>query len=195
MARPKKENTGAQATVRIEKAFWDLLETEQYSDITVLRISQESGTNRNSFYYHYRDIEDLAYKAFMHNADGKIAKALFSSLLAMRENGGAAALPLEHQLIPHAEKIMLCARSDSPFLHNMVHDLLKQMWLGELGIDEERLSPEENLQICFIFSGLVAALGSPEVKKSPHVMATLSQTDIGKTAVATLMAIAGAQKD
>ena len=64
MARPKKSDKEEMATAKIEKAFWRLLETERYSDITVLRVSQESGVNRNSFYYHYRDIDDLAYTAF-----------------------------------------------------------------------------------------------------------------------------------
>ena len=51
MARPKKTNYSDFATVKIENAFWRLLEEEAFSDITVLRISQESGVNRNSFYH------------------------------------------------------------------------------------------------------------------------------------------------
>ena len=82
MARPKKSDHDEIATVKIENAFWSLLETERYSDITVLRISQEAGINRNSFYYHYRDIDDLAYKAFMNNAGNEVSKTLISALLS-----------------------------------------------------------------------------------------------------------------
>ena len=46
----------------------------------------------------------------------------------------------------------------------MVRDLLKEIWLKELSISEELLSKEEQLQIRFIFAGLVSVLGSPEVK-------------------------------
>ena len=53
MARQKKSDWNERATVKIENAFWKLLETEHYADITVSRVCQESGTNRNSFYYHY----------------------------------------------------------------------------------------------------------------------------------------------
>ena len=74
MSRPPKTERDKMATVKIEKAFWSLLETEKYTDITVLRISQEAGINRNSFYYHYKDIDDLAYIAFMNNADNEISK-------------------------------------------------------------------------------------------------------------------------
>ena len=61
-------------------------------------------------------------------------------------------------LISHAQKIMLCARSDSAFLNQMVHDILKEIWLDELSICEDLLSAEESLQIRFIFAGLVSVL-------------------------------------
>ena len=76
MARPRKSDRDEMATVKIENAYWSLLETERYSDITVLRVSQEAGINRNSFYYHYKDINDLAYQAFMRNADNEVSRAL-----------------------------------------------------------------------------------------------------------------------
>lgn len=56
------------------------------------------------------------------------------------------------------------AGSDCAFLNSMVRDLLKEIWLKELSISEELLSKEEQLQIRFIFAGLVSVLGSPEVK-------------------------------
>lgn len=82
MARPKKSERDEMATVKIENAFWALLETERYSALTVLRVSQEAGINRNSFYYHYRDINDLAYKAFVRNADNEVTRTLISALLS-----------------------------------------------------------------------------------------------------------------
>lgn len=194
MARPKKTSTENQAAVRIEHAFWRLLETEPYSNITVLRIAQESGVNRNSFYYHYKDMEDLAYKAFIHNADPEVTKALLSTLLSRRNEEDPPSLSFDPLLIPHAKRIMLCAGSDSSFLNQMVRDLLRDLWLKELSIKEDLLSSAERLQIRFIFSGLAAALGSPEVREFPPFMSLLSQSDIGKTAIDTLKRIAQSQK-
>ena len=105
---------------------------------------------------------------------------------APREAGAS----FDPMVIPHAKKILLCARSDSPFLNQMVHELLKEIWLKELGIHEDSLSSAEKLQIRFIFAGLVAALGSPEVEESPQIMSMLSQTGIGKAAIETLKGIA-----
>ena len=155
MARPRKAQEELKATVKIEGAFWRLLETQSFSEITVRLISQESGTNRNSFYYHYTDINDLAYKAFRNNANKEVTE-----------------------------------RSDSPYLRQLVEELLKDIWFDALGIREDLLSESEKLQVGFIFAGLVATLGSREVRESPLQMLMLAQTEIGRTILSTLKGIA-----
>lgn len=189
MARPKKTDRDAMATVKIEDAFWKLLEEMNYSDITVLRISQESGTNRNSFYYHYKDIDDLAGSAFMNNIDEKISKVLFSSLLTGIGNKKDTASVPGSELLPHSKRIMLCARSDSLFLNSLVRGLLMKVWFDAFEIDGSGLSAAEQLQIDFIFSGLVSVLGSREVEDTPLIMTELSQTEIGKASISTMKRI------
>ena len=104
--------------------------------------------------------------------------------------GGAGT---DRGLIAHAERVMLCARSDSPFLRKMVGDLLQGAWFEALSIDENRLSAEERAQVEFIFAGLVAVLGSPEAANSPLVMRSVAESEVGRAAVATLEGMAGAQ--
>jgi hypothetical protein len=50
-------------------------------------------------------------------------------------------------------------------------------------------------QVIFIFAGLVAALGSEEVKDSLHFISVVSQTEIGKATIRTLKAIASSQNN
>ena len=194
MARPKKANTDEMATVKIENAFWKLLEEESYSEITVLRISQESGTNRNSFYYHYRDIEDLAYQAFRHIADTESSKMLLSVLLSAFQGNPAKKNDLvDPSFLDTAKHVMLYAGSDSTFLKDMVSDLLKETWFETLAIKEDQLSEIEKLQIGFIFAGLVATLGSKAVQENPATMPLLAQTELGKTAIKTMKDISETQ--
>ena len=162
MARPKKSDRDAMATVRIEDAFWKLLGEMSYSDITVLRISQESGTNRNSFYYHYKSIDDLARSAFMNNVDTEVSGVLFSALLsgADADNNGTAPV-FGTELLIHARRIMLCAGSDSSFLNRLVKDLLIRELLhrdvriyGQPGLDI--IAPEGAEQLARIRTGILA---------------------------------------
>lgn len=44
----------------IQDTFWQLLEEKPYDKITVRDIVERCGVNRNTFYYHFRDIPDLA---------------------------------------------------------------------------------------------------------------------------------------
>ncbi|MBQ7479127.1 MAG: TetR/AcrR family transcriptional regulator [Selenomonadaceae bacterium] len=195
MPRPKKSNQDEMAVTRIEKAFWQLLETEDYSNITVLRISQESGTNRNSFYYHYRNIDDLAHKAFMRNANNDVSKALIAALMSHSCNGNEQSAPIiAPAVLQHSKRIMLCARSNSPYLNHLVHDLLQKIWFDAMSIKEELLSAEEKVQVRFVFAGLVAVLGSQEIKDCPLLMSSLSQTEIGKAFIAALERIALGQQ-
>ena len=195
MARPKKANREDMATVKIENAFWKLLETEQYAAITVLRICQESNINRNSFYYHYKDIDDLAYTAFKNNADANVSGALLSTLLSsFQDNPRQTVTDFDPMILPRSKRIMLCASSDSVFLNRLVRDLLKQNWFEALAIDESLLTVIDALQIDFIFSGLTTVLGSPEIKASPFLMPELARMEIGKAAIATMKSISDKQK-
>lgn len=59
---------------KMEKAYFDLLETTYYSKITVSDIIEKAGVSRTTFYRHYVDIFD------MHE---KVADRLASSLIEM----------------------------------------------------------------------------------------------------------------
>ena len=189
MSRPKKANINEIATVKIENAFWSLLEKERYSDITVLRITQEAGTNRNSFYYHYKDIDDLAYKAFMNNVSNEISKTLVSTLLSSFRKDQYP-LEFDMSILPYTKRVMLCAGSDSPYLHQLVKDLLRKIWFDSMSIREDLLSEDEKMQVLFISAGFVEVLGSQEINNNPLLMTILSQTEIGKAIITTMKNIA-----
>lgn len=196
MARPRKTEHSEMATVKIENAFWKLLETEKYSDITVLRISQESGVNRNSFYYHYNGMDDLAYQAFKHNAENEASGMLISAFLAVLQSEGNETVPaIDMTILPHSKRIMLCSRSESPYLNQLVRDFLKEIWLDSFSIDEEMLTLEEKLQINFIFAGIVATLGSQEIKDSPLLMLNLVPSEIGRSMLSTMKKISLSQRN
>lgn len=188
MARPRKDDAGASAAARIEAAFWRLLEEVGYDGMTVRRIAQESGVNRNSFYYHYESLEDLAVKAFRNNAEAEESKALVAMLIGAFDGyipSGA--------VLPRARRVMLCARSESPFIRRMVVELLRDEWFATLSIDADRLSVDERVQSQFIFSGLAAVLGGHEAADMPLALPRLADSSLGKAAIDTLKAMSAAQ--
>ncbi|NEG90296.1 TetR/AcrR family transcriptional regulator [Bifidobacterium aerophilum] len=66
MPRPRRDSEILPAKERMENAFWDLLAEREYHKITVTDIVHEANVNRNSFYYHFSGLSELADSAIMH---------------------------------------------------------------------------------------------------------------------------------
>ena len=193
MSRPKIKSEEDLATTKIENAFWRLLEAEEYAKLTVQQISKESGTNRNSFYYHYEDINDLARTAFRNNAKQVVTQIFSTVLLASENKDYIPDNTLVLSTLQQSKRLMLCAGSNSAFLNQMVQELLRDIWFEVFGIKKELLTPVENLQVSFIFSGITTILGDPIISKNPLHMIDLTQTDIWQTSFLTIKEIAKSQ--
>ena len=66
MPRPRRDPEVLPAQQRLENAFWALLRERPYGKITVTDIVREAGVNRNSFYYHFSGLPELADATIMH---------------------------------------------------------------------------------------------------------------------------------
>ena len=63
MARPKYETGDVQARERLADAFWNLLEGEPYTQMSAREVCRKAGLNKNTFYYHFSDLDELADEA------------------------------------------------------------------------------------------------------------------------------------
>lgn len=74
MARPKKNSHITPARERIIDAFWKTLSEKPYSEISVKCISETAHVNKNTFYYHFSYIEDLAQTCIYNSLPFEIPK-------------------------------------------------------------------------------------------------------------------------
>lgn len=58
-AMNKNESKYFNTSIKMDKAFLELLEKKDFSYITVKEICERAGVNRSTFYLHYETIEDL----------------------------------------------------------------------------------------------------------------------------------------
>lgn len=58
----------------IKKAFLELLEEIPYNQITVKKLVEKCGINRNSFYYHFEDIPSLMEEIIREQFDEIVKK-------------------------------------------------------------------------------------------------------------------------
>lgn len=69
MPRPRRDSEILPAKERMENTFWDILAQREYRKITVTDIVKEAEVNRNSFYYHFSDLSELADSAILHEVE------------------------------------------------------------------------------------------------------------------------------
>ena len=84
MPRPRHDSEVLPAKERLENAFWELLADRDYRKITVTDVVREAGVNRNSFYYHFSSLPELADSAILHQVE---------SIPIPRNNGETASPP------------------------------------------------------------------------------------------------------
>lgn len=192
MGRPKK-TTDLPATEKIEKAFWQLLDKEDYSALTVQKIADTARVNRNAVYYHYENIDDLAQHALTHFFDTEVVDDFMSRITGCVN---ADTLPmLQEDFMEAVQKIQLCAGSNSAYLHKLLKAAIRQKWFHRLGIDPGKIYELELLSIEFALSGIVAVLGSEAVRKNPKLMLEMPGTELGKSAIHILLGIAEDMKN
>ena len=184
MARPKSEEPAASAVYKIEKAFWELLEKRDFSEITMQVLAREAGINRNSLYYHYGNMQEVAEAAFGNVLSDEASMAFMDMLLA-----GPAEIVQNWEpmgLTDKIRKVHLFARSNSPLLRSLLEKTLISRWFRKLGIQREALSPEELLRIDYISNGFIGILGNRAVADDPRILASFPGSPIGKAAIQTM---------
>lgn len=151
LARPRYRPDDATARDRLADAFWRLLSDNPFAKLTVLALVREAGLNKNTFYYHYTDIDDLARTIVANTFHPEALQRLLAQLEA---TGGATP---DSQLEQSFDRLCLIASDHStPALQEMLKDALRDSWAGTLHIDPELLPLDKRLALEFAVGGVTA---------------------------------------
>ena len=93
MPRPRHDSEVLPAKERLENAFWELLADRDYRKITVTDVVREAGVNRNSFYYHFSSLPELADSAILHQVESIPINRTPTQMAIPRNNGETASPP------------------------------------------------------------------------------------------------------
>ena len=162
MPRPRLDCDTPSAIQRMIDTFWQLLTERNYRSITVTDIVRRANVNRNSFYYHFNKLDELAYRA-IHDEVSR------SPLL---QSGGAGNVPdLQHwrrhvgELISTDEErkrtgrlTMSVGPHTDPVLYSAFHDNEREALLLVLGLTPEDVDSRTDLMLDFIIGGILGML-------------------------------------
>lgn len=171
MARPKLDGK-PDAVTRMMEAFWDCLEEKPFATITVKDIAQHANINRNTFYYHFEDMLDLARATLNASLITEFSELVHVFLLNAEK---PAVLPPNVGSSAQMRKIKLISGKHST--HELI-ELMKDAALKNAfalsGINEDDVSFEDLISLRFILAGIVDLWGSADERYGKDTLTPLA---------------------
>lgn len=157
MPRPRKDQQGPSAVERMEEAFWDALAEKPYAKISVGEIAQRAKINKNAFYYHYENLDDLARTALENALPIEMLLTVLNGFMGM--GGGIARFVADPEYRSRLDRICLVAgRHGTPALQETLKAAMRGAWCYVLGIDARAFGDRSMLMTEFVFGGMFSLL-------------------------------------
>lgn len=185
MPRPRRDPEIMPAQLRLENAFWTLLRERPYGKITVTDIVREAGVNRNSFYYHYSGLPELADAAIMHAVEGIPVMGTSTSTDELRQEWHRICVEAFNDSEQHErlERLALLAGPHSTVeLTEALRDFIRMTLLGNYNIDYDRASLSTRMLLDFTVGGVVGVLRDWSNLEPRLTIEDLTNADLGSVA-------------
>jgi len=166
VARPRNDGSPS-ASQRIEAAFFEVLERTPIDKMTVSTLVRTAGVNRNSFYYHYADLDALAESA--------VANLLIPQVPRLLASGFGLESPQLGEVFAQAGQYTgqlrrmaaVVGPNSSTALRDILKGALLDLWLGTFGLDERDLDRETTMTVHFALGGMLEALSRLTAELGP----------------------------
>lgn len=157
MARPRKDHAGPGARQRLIDAYIEIASMPE-ERITVSALTERAHCNRDTFYYHFDNIDDLTLSVVEQLFSPAIPMAIIESI----EQRGP--LKLDDEVRRGSERAyrLLAKR---PSLKPLAIQRSKSLWADQLKGGAESLSMEDQVLLDFVISGAMDALVSCSMRE------------------------------
>lgn len=143
MARPPKNAEGPSATERMELAFWDCMKEMPFSEITVRDIVSRANVNRNSYYYHYDSMWDLAQASVEHADFAAVARVLLEGFVADEATDADGIAAQAQKGFDHL-RVLASENGNQRLLEDAKHSVVNE-WLALFELREDQASERDAL--------------------------------------------------
>lgn len=161
MSRPRRDSEILPAKDRLENAFWTLLEDHDYDKITVTDVVHAAQVNRNSFYYHYSGLPELADSAILHEVE-RLPLPLYThpnNDPNVEWRHFCVRLLNDPEQLQHLNRLSLLVGSHSSAeLVDSLRDFLRMTLLTIVGSDTVSIDPKTRMLVDFCVGGILSLL-------------------------------------
>lgn len=177
MPRPLKNAEGPDAQARMEEAFWECLNDMPFEKITVRHITERAGVNRNTYYYHYDTLWDLAEEAVRHTLLLEFAHMLLDDeATTVRVLGAVGETKNVGERFSRIR--LLAGPHGNHRLFRIVQDTIVTEWLRAYGIEENDLTDGARAVIEFVFGGVAALWASSRFTTVEDMASAIATSDL-----------------
>ncbi len=156
MGRPPRDQ-GPSAGTRLEAAFFDELAKTPFQRVTISAIVRSAGLNRNSFYYHFTDLDDLARSAVAHLLNSEIPR-LIASGLALDSERFDSALATTFQSDNITRALAVIGPNSTTELRDALKAAVIDLWLDAFRLRRSDLTEHETATMHFVLAGSLELL-------------------------------------
>ncbi len=184
MTRTVNRSTAGGAREKIVEAFWILIAKVPYDKITVAQIVREAGLNRNSFYYHFEDIDSMSRIAVAEVLDHEFLSMAFAQLHGQNVKLDFSS---ESDIAQRIDRMCLIASDNSSVtLRNMLRESMIEVWCDTLSINKVALSVKDRLALEFNLGGILALLAYRANALEEFSLDGILDSDLGQSIMANL---------
>ena len=159
MPRPRRDSEILPAKDRLENAFWELLSEREYNKITVTDIVRTADVNRNSFYYHFSGLPELADSAILHAVEDTPMPGVPGRDFDPDTEWRKHALLRDPEQRQRLDRLALLAGPhSSPELVSSLKEFGRLTMISVLGLDADSLDLKTDLMLDFTVGGMLAVL-------------------------------------
>lgn len=159
MARPKKTADGIDARQRICDALWILLEKRELREITVGMITTQANCNRGTFYYHFKDIDDLLDAVI---ADDVMQPSVIAELIFRASTGDEESIT-NVLTGDHMRRLSIVVnRAGIEIAFKKVFEMLVGIWSSILCPEGDSVKPETQAVILYYVGGMLSMIATIE---------------------------------
>lgn len=161
MGRPRYSKDDDTAQDRLKHMFWEQLKETPYEKMTARNVAAAAGVNKNTLYYHYNSLDDLARDAVSEVLDPRFVSMLAHVIKAEAacEPAAESLPPLTGELATIADRVCIIASSrGADDFRDILKDAVGHAWGDAFGFEVERLSQQDRLTYEFALGGFVSLL-------------------------------------
>jgi len=171
MARPRYKSGDLRAEDALVEAFLGLLSEVPYHKVSVRELCRRAGVNKNTFYYHFGSIDELAGAAI----DGALFRELAELLASGRTvtRADIAALMATPEMRAKAGRAAVVLSENGAALRDEVARRIVGVWqelFGDAGAGEDRM-----LCMQFLVGGLLNVLSGHGAQEFPVIIERLGE--------------------